>query len=268
MALRRNPSERLHGSHPAEVQPLIEAINDLVSARESDLMRARQRAADLAHGMKTPLAALAAQSRLLASRDTPTETEGLDQAIAAAKAAIEAELSRARAAASRHVVKSRHASALQVALAVSRVLERTDKGMAVDIEVDIAPDFRVPIAGDDLTELLGPVMENAVRHARRAVRISSQADGGAAILIEDDGPGMDAAQAERALGRGVRLDEKGAGHGLGLAIARDLAEANDAKFSLGSSGLGGLAVTIAWFDVDETGQRPAARRFRWAFPRR
>src|SRR3546814_5704623 len=45
------------------VQPLIDAINALADVREADLDRARRRAADLAHGLKTPLAALAAQSR-------------------------------------------------------------------------------------------------------------------------------------------------------------------------------------------------------------
>lgn len=247
VALRRNPAERLTAAYPSEVRPLIDAINDLAAAREADLLRARQRAADLAHGMKTPLAALAAQSRLIAGQQARGDTEGLDRAIAAATAAVEAELSRSRAAASRHAAKQRDSFARRAALGVAGVLERTERGAQIDIDVDIAEGVRVPIADDDLTELLGTLMENAVRHARHAVRVTvRQDDPGVAILIEDDGPGMSAEQAERALERGVRLDERGIGHGLGLAIARDLVEANDGTLSLSRSALGGLCAAVAW----------------------
>ena len=61
--MRRNPGARLSADHPAEIDPLANAINSLADARAADVDRARRRAADLAHSLKTPLAALAAQSR-------------------------------------------------------------------------------------------------------------------------------------------------------------------------------------------------------------
>jgi len=61
--LRQNPEQRLRAQHPSEIEPLTTAINALADAREKDLAAARRRAADLAHGLKTPLAALSAQSR-------------------------------------------------------------------------------------------------------------------------------------------------------------------------------------------------------------
>ena len=61
--LRRSPSARMSGDHPREIAPLVEAINALAEAREADLARARRRAGDLAHSLKTPLSALSAQSR-------------------------------------------------------------------------------------------------------------------------------------------------------------------------------------------------------------
>ncbi len=98
-ALRHNAAERLSAGYPREVEPLTKAINDLATAREGDVKRARQRAADLAHGMKTPLSALAAQSRLIREgrSDPGAAADGLDRAISAAAAAVEAELARARA---------------------------------------------------------------------------------------------------------------------------------------------------------------------------
>src|SRR5690606_38872887 len=96
--LRRSPSERLAAEGPAEVQPLVDAINALADAREADLDRARRRAADLAHGLKTPLAALAAQSRRARGDGATEAADGLDRAIAAVRAAIEGELARTRIA--------------------------------------------------------------------------------------------------------------------------------------------------------------------------
>nr|WP_240953917.1 ATP-binding protein [Sphingomonas sp. G-3-2-10] len=93
--------------------------------------------------------------------------------------------------------------------------------------------------------MLGALIENATRHARRQVRIAGTAF---AISVEDDGPGMDHAAAVAAMQRGTRLDEAGAGHGLGLAIVRDLAEAIEADFTLGRSDLGGLAAHLRWRD--------------------
>ena len=85
------------------------------------------------------------------------------------------------------------------------------------------------------------------RFARRRVLITGSVSADGRVLsIEDDGPGIDAAQMMPALERGARLDESGGGHGLGLAIARDLAEATGAEISLARSGLGGLRVTTSW----------------------
>jgi signal transduction histidine kinase len=91
--------------------------------------------------------------------------------------------------------------------------------------------------------MLGALIENAARFARRQVRISGQAG---LLVVEDDGPGMDEGRAEAALARGARLDEAGPGHGLGLAIVRDLAEASGAALRMDRSELGGLRASIRW----------------------
>ncbi len=248
-ALRVNAAERLGGGYPSEVEPLTRAINDLANAREADLRRARQRAADLAHGMKTPLAALSAQSRMIRQNgaDAGAMADGLDKAIAAAGAAVEAELARSRAAANRQTRGQMRVSPSAVVQRLISVLEHTEKGMRLDYELALPDQLRIPVAEDDLTEILGPLLDNAARYARRNVRVAGEtANGAVQLSVEDDGPGIDLQDVAEVMARGKRLDQVGGGHGLGLAIARELVEATGGTIALSKSSLGGLSADILW----------------------
>jgi signal transduction histidine kinase len=245
--LRKSPSARMSEVHPVEIAPLAQAINALAEAREGDLARARRRAGDLAHSLKTPLAALAAQSRRAREAGAVEAADGLDDAIAAVGAALEAELARARAAAARETTFAAESAPAKVAERLIAVLERTAEGERLIFDADLADDFTVPASQDVLTEILGALIENAARYGRRRVRVTGGfAARGRCLAVEDDGPGLDEGRAEAALARGARLDEAGPGHGLGLAIARDLAEASGAVLRMDRSPLGGLRVTVLW----------------------
>lgn len=245
--LRGSPSARMADDHPREIAPLIGAINDLAQAREADLARARRRAGDLAHSLKTPLAALSAQSRRARAAGAVDAADGLDRAIEAMAAALETELARARAAAARETTIHARAEVLAVVERLVAVVERTAEGQRLMFDVEIDPALRAPVAEDVLTEMLGALIENAARFARRQVRVTGvEVEGDVRLSIDDDGPGMEEGRAEAALMRGGRLDEAGPGHGLGLAIVRDLVEASSGALSLGRSDLGGLAVSTLW----------------------
>jgi signal transduction histidine kinase len=246
-ALKINPRERLRADHAEEIEPLTRAINELAEAREKDLARARRRAADLAHGLKTPLAALAAQSRRARLSGATDAADGLDRAIAAANAAIESELARSRAAAIRASGSSASAAALPLVDSIVGVVERAEFGSQLVFDVNISEGLMIPVAAEDLLELMGALIENAARYARRRIQINGSASSGYGELsVEDDGPGIDPELMAQAIERGGRLDEIGSGHGLGLAIANDLAEATRGKLSLSRSALGGLKVIVAW----------------------
>jgi len=247
--LQRNSRARLHAAAALEIEPLTRAINDLADARERDLERARRRAADLAHGLKTPLAALSAQSRRARDAGAVEAADGLDRAIAAATSAVESELVRSRAAAIQDA-PARSALALPVVEAIVGVVERTEFGGRLVFEVDIQDDMSIPVAEEDLLELLGALIENAARFARRLVRIVADGQGLRTLTVEDDGPGIDSKDIATALSRGGRLDEVGGGHGLGLAIAKDLTRATRGHLTLSRSELGGLKITIAWPPAD------------------
>lgn len=252
LALQRSPTARLGADRPREIQPLSQAIDDLAEAREQDLLRARRRAADLAHSLKTPLAALSAQSRVARRAGAVEAADGLDRAIAAVSATVEAELARARAAAARRSQGNATASPLQVAERIVGVVERTEAGARLVFEVDVPASLHLPVNGDDLMELLGALIENAARFARRRVRISARQGEDAVWLgVEDDGRGLDIG-VERVGLHGGRLDEAGSGHdGLGMLIARDLTEATGGQIALDRSPLGGLLVSMRWSGCGE-----------------
>ena len=94
----------------------------------------------------------------------------------------------------------------------------------------------------DLADVLGNLIENAARHARSRVRVGMVNDG--RCFIEDDGPGIAEDLRAAVLERGERLDRKGEGAGLGLAIVQEVLEAYGRSLTLETSDLGGLIATF------------------------
>lgn len=249
--LREDPSRRLPTPWLHELDPLAQAINALTDARAADLKRARSRTADLAHRLKTPLAALMTQSSKLRD-EVPAETaQRLDHALGAIHAAIRTELSRDRFAELAPGVSP----ILGPVEKLTQVLEQTERGALTLFDIEVPEDLRVPLIEDDVIELLGPLLENAVRFRRRRVLVAGRRAGGTVeIAVEDDGPGIPPDRILAATLRGVRLDERGEGlgqglgQGLGLSIAKQIAEASGGELRLRPSSLGGLRVVIRWPD--------------------
>ncbi len=112
-------------------------------------------------------------------------------------------------------------------------------------DVNVAADFMAPIDEGDLSEILGNLIENASRFAKSSVRVdASKMAGEVAISVADDGPGIPDADRVSALSRGVQLDSKGGGNGLGLAIVSDIVEAYGGRLTM-TNATPGLVVTIS-----------------------
>lgn len=243
--LHASAKARLPEARLREIQPLTDAINSLADARERDLELARHRAADLAHGLKTPLSAIAAQSRRAREDGAAQAADGLDRAVAAIRRIIDAELARARAASIR-AAPGGDADVRTVVERLVTVIEHTDRGGQVAFTVDVPAGLRLAVQPGDLSEILGTVLENAARHARRQVRIRGRAGPQWTVVeIEDDGAGFAPGRIDEMLARGGRLDESG-GTGLGLSIARELVAATGGRLTLGTSPLGGASVRFEW----------------------
>lgn len=249
--MQNNPHIRLNDARLSEIRPLVGAINALAEARENDLVKAKRRAADLAHGLKTPLAALAAQTRRAREFGADEAATGLEHAIESIRQTVDAELARSRLS-SLLAARPANSPALASIVKVVNVLEHTEQGSGVVVDIAVPDALVLPLREDDLQELFGSLLENAVRFARRLVRISATASEHMIVVdIEDDGAGLSDDALERVLQRGVRLDETGSGQGLGLAIAREIVEATGGAVALHRSVLGGLRVRLSW---SETGK--------------
>jgi two-component system sensor histidine kinase PhoQ len=131
---------------------------------------------------------------------------------------------------------------------VERVLKALAKVHAEkQIETEVAIDAEVRFRGDegDLLELLGNVLDNACKWCRSKVRVSARvSESQLSVTVEDDGPGIPEADVKRVLQRGIRADQSVPGHGIGLAVTRDIVEAYGGRVLIARSALGGAAVTL------------------------
>ena len=241
--IRSGRRQHLPAAAPAEVSPLVEEVNALLDAQEKEIERSRGRAADLAHGLKTPLAALAADAARLRDQGETAIAQDIEAVGAAMSRHVDRELARARVRGTR-IRQADHSTALAPLLrSLIETLVRTRAGKRITFEPQVADDLQIPLDRTDLAEVLGNLLENAARHAVKRVRIS--ADTLPSIVIEDDGPGIVPTQLPRVLERGMRLDEHGEGTGLGLAIVQDVLNAYGWRLDLTHSELGGLKAMIA-----------------------
>jgi signal transduction histidine kinase len=227
---------------PREVQPLADEINRLLDSQEKALVRARSRATDLAHGLKTPLQVLSADIRALRKKGETELANEIEKSAGAIRRHVERELARARLASGVSGKASSHVS--EVALGVVAVVKRTPSGKQLLFKIDVAEDLTAPIDEGDLSEILGNLVENAARFARSLVRINASATASeVVIVVADDGPGIPDADRESALSRGVQFDSKGGSSGLGLAIVSDIVEAYGGNLTMSNADQG-LVVTI------------------------
>ncbi|HKZ71739.1 MAG TPA: ATP-binding protein, partial [Nitrospirota bacterium] len=89
------------------------------------------------------------------------------------------------------------------------------------------------------------LLDNACKWARGKVSLTVEKDNGISFCIEDDGPGCPDNELTRLSQRGVRIDESAAGHGLGLAIVRDIVDQYSGEIAFGrSEDLGGFKVSV------------------------
>lgn len=241
--VRTRQTARLEGRHPDEVQPLVDEVNGLLEAQSVTIASARAQAADLAHGLKTPLTILHAEATALRGKGDAEAAATIEGLARDMQRQIDRDLARARLA----VGKSRHHATplARVLRQLVQTLERTPRGSRLAWVVAVDDALAVAVDADDLAELLGNLLENAAKWALDTVEIgAAPAADAIRITVADDGPGVPEAARDRLGTRGVRLDATTPGHGIGLGIVRDITSAYGGTMAFADAAQGGLEVAV------------------------
>jgi signal transduction histidine kinase len=239
--VRTGREERIHGAQPSEVAPLVAELNTLLDQNALNLERARRHVANLAHGLKTPLATLAV---IMDERGWYADGR-LRPLVMTMERRIRHHLSRARLAALGGPERARTLLAPKVADHIGAFGKLyVDKGLAY--ETRIAPEIAVACEAQDLDELLGNLLDNASKWARQKVLVTADRVGPMIeMTIEDDGPGLSDQHTIDVMKPGHRIDESAPGYGFGLPITRELVELYGGSFALGRSAFGGLRALVS-----------------------
>ncbi|WP_258063614.1 ATP-binding protein [Rathayibacter sp. AY1C4] len=232
-----------------EVDRLAHTLNRMLDRLQSGHERQRRFVSDASHELRSPVAALRQTAEVALAHPDRLDSARLARTVAEESVRlgglIEGLLLLARADEARLAVASAPVDLDDLALGEVRRLR--DSGARVDASGISA----VQAVADEalLSRALRNLVDNAVRHRSSQLALSTRIDGAEAVLaVDDDGPGIPAAERERVLERFVRLDEGRArdagGSGLGLAIVAGIARAHGGRVVVGDSALGGARVEV------------------------
>ncbi|MBQ0761965.1 ATP-binding protein [Marinobacter psychrophilus] len=244
-ALKRLQSgeiSRIDAEAPEEFQPLVQQLNQLLDSLDQRLDRSREALANLSHSVKTPIAAV---RQVLEDTSRPLDhslRHEMGSRLGDIDKQLEAEMRRSRFAGPQ-VGKS--AFPVKQARDLLWMLGRLYPEKSFELSTSLTEEFRWPIEEHDLNEILGNLLDNAGKWSAECVELSlKQRDGLALIVVTDDGAGVLEDDQVHLGQRGRRLDEQTPGHGLGLAIVREIVARYGGETSFSNGSKGGFKVLI------------------------
>ncbi|MCB1864025.1 MAG: sensor histidine kinase N-terminal domain-containing protein [Chromatiales bacterium] len=252
----RDP-DRLDGlsieSTPVEVRPLVEALNRLFLRLGAAFERERRFTADAAHELRTPLAAMRTQAQVARrTADASQRNHALERLQDAADRTarlVEQLLTLARV--DETTIERDHEIDL-AAIARAVCMDSDPNGTTKAHELVCSADDPVFVrANADLANVVvRNLVDNALRYTPDGGRVHVRVSNGSAygvLHVDDSGPGIEPDQRSDAFARFHRLQRRsGGGAGLGLSIVRRIVEHHGGRVELGTSGLGGLRVSVTW----------------------
>lgn len=239
-------------SVPDEVQPIVTALNDLLTRMGQTLEHERRFTEDAAHQLRTPLAAI--QAQLYTARHTPAEAPH-QQALAQMQHSVERGIHLVNQLLTLARLDPKQARPELQSLRIDKIAETICAELAPlalqreqNLELMAEPDLP-PVTGnaDMLAMLLSNLVDNAIHYTQRGgnIVVTLEADGtGVQLAVSDDGPGIAPDQRQRVLERFYRIAEQSQpGTGLGLAICKRVADLHEASLTL-TEGLHGRGLTV------------------------
>jgi two-component system sensor histidine kinase PhoQ len=248
--IEQGQRSELSGQFPTELTGVARNMNLLIDSERARSDRYRKTLGNLAHSLKTPLAAMRA---LLNQEASMGGADKFNEQIDRMDEIVRYQLRKPSTSQAQNLVLARVPIEPEVDRLVAGLRKvYRDKAPVIESEVGAGLTFRGD-AGDFL-EMAGNLLDNACKWCQRTVRITvtGEPGGETQMTVADDGPGIPEDAAEMLLQRGTRLDENTPGHGIGLAIVKELAESCGGRLEIGRSNLGGarFTVTIPWSGSD------------------
>ena len=238
--------EYLSDNQPRELQPLVRNLNHLIRIGLQQLERHRNALADLAHSLKTPLSVLQNSVENKDSREILSAN--VQDTVSRMNDSLSYQLRKAAAGGGSLLAAPTELHPLLVRLRNSLLKVYSEKNLDIEIRVDPSLAFRAD--SGDLMEILGNLLDNACKWAHHNISVQGVLETDAeyislVIEVDDDGPGIPESARQHVLERGGRIDEQTPGHGLGLAIVRELALGHYAgALQVSDSTLGGARFSV------------------------
>ena len=247
-AVHRGEKPHVDGEFSSEVRPLIDDLNTLLDRERIAKHEGRERAADLAHGFKTPLTILAAVARDLEREGRSKPASEINGQIDVMGRHVKRELGRARLSGALALVRI-PVPVRPLLAKVAVALRRISADRNVTFSIDATDDLVFIGDENDLLELVGNLADNAAKWARSKVVLRAFRDRRMlTVAVEDDGHGIPEGVETDLLLRGKRLDETTDGSGIGLSIVAKIAENYGGSVSLVRRPDGGLLAIVKLAD--------------------
>ena len=231
----------LSGDFPNELTGVARNLNLLIDSERARSDRYRHTLDNLAHSLKTPLAAM----RSLAGELGAADGSRVNGQIARMDEIVRYQLRKPQQTAGDALLLT----PVDIREETERLVEslgkvHREKAPTISVSIDEQASFRGD--GGDFLEMAGNLIDNACKWCEAHVRVGIKpaGTGGMVLSVADDGPGVPEEAREALLQRGMRLDENTPGHGIGLAIVKDIAESYGGHLALQSADLGGAQFTI------------------------
>lgn len=241
--LERGEVDSLTTEVPAEVKPLVDQFNHLLELFQQRLEHSRKGLGNLSHALKGPINLLQQQ---IDSDEMAPHAElksAMDLQLTRVRQLMEREMKRARLAGSG--ISGGRFNAAREMPSLVRVLRQIYHEKELQIDCRVPESGALSVDREDMLELLGNLLDNACKWAEGQVRCTMEQGEALLLEVEDDGPGVSPEALTRLAQRGVRIDESVDGHGLGLAIAKDMVKLYGGEITfLLSPDLGGLKVRV------------------------
>ncbi|MBV8468191.1 MAG: histidine kinase [Burkholderiales bacterium] len=228
----------VQGDYPPEIARLTDNLNTLIEQERARQARYKDALGDLAHSLKTPLAVLRSS---LQEPDTLSDT--VANQVARMDDIVQHQLGRAAASGA-----ARFIPPIDIRTVLARTVDSLEKVYAerhLTFLLECPAQRMWRLDEGDAFEVFGNVLDNAAKWARGRVRVRVEGDAKLLkVVIDDDGPGF--SDTDAALQRGVRLDERVPGHGIGLTVVADIVRAYNGTLLIDRGEWQGGRVCIAF----------------------